>query len=296
MRTSAVKTEASEISEVGRPETFSSLLTNDMVSIIVGPKRKDFHIHRDLLINRSPFFASLLSPASPDTKTSSSSGGPIYLDVDANAFALFIDWLYKDKLSGPTYAPFLPQPPSTSPTIDPEHVFKIHILINLYLMAHQWRFPDLKNQVVDKIRDFNSKSRVVMHVEHVKKIYRGTEKGAMLRVYAVDQLLGRCLGVAKVSDEGKKSGGGGGGVKGGSGGGGGEGSTSAITKEFRQQIFRKRIQEGEAEFLVDVFDRLIEMQIQRGKKGKKAFVDPETKDGCCYHEHKMGEECDNNRK
>lgn len=181
----------------------------DMVTVHVGQKRKQFHIHRDLLCAKSAFFKAAFSaplPAGggsdPDTKP----GPRTAIDLqekDPDAFGLFVDWLYKDKFVGPVYVASPPQQqqqqqqkrtttaaPSAgekssgrlqgtttgafNEAIDQNYRAKLTLLLNLHGMALQWGLPALQNLCIDRMRAYNAQSRAIFHPEHLVQIYQQT--------------------------------------------------------------------------------------------------------------------------
>ena len=111
----------------------TSLITSAIVTLYVGPKRKQYSAHKDLLCRIVPWFSKpLLSNASEESKANE-----IYLpDRDPAAFDLFVLWLYrgKDGLSEPTVS--------------------IGGHINLYILAEEWCLTTLQNSLIDVLADW----------------------------------------------------------------------------------------------------------------------------------------------
>jgi hypothetical protein len=69
---------------------YCRLLTSELVNKFIGPKRKTYHIYRDLLCDRSPrlkaaCLGSFIEAGSKDLKLKHG---------DESAFELFVKWLY----------------------------------------------------------------------------------------------------------------------------------------------------------------------------------------------------------
>ncbi|KAI9712190.1 MAG: hypothetical protein M1812_006924 [Candelaria pacifica] len=118
----------------------NELLTNNMVDIYVGPKRKHWCLHKDLLSDRSPF---LLTTFSSGVKEEHGNG--MYLpDDDPDAFELFVNWLYGARLV-------------------PIRYFFHHKLVEkdvitlckLHVLASKLCIEPLMNLVIDDIRRYN---------------------------------------------------------------------------------------------------------------------------------------------
>jgi hypothetical protein len=72
-----------------------SFTTSEIVTVLVGPKRKRFHLHRDLICQRSPFMEKCLSK----NRFSEGEKNELYLpEDDPKAFAIVVDWIYRAKL------------------------------------------------------------------------------------------------------------------------------------------------------------------------------------------------------
>ncbi|KAL9118874.1 MAG: hypothetical protein Q9187_004574 [Circinaria calcarea] len=112
---------------------FASLITSAIVTLYVGPKRKQYSPHKDLLCRIVPWFSkALLGDASEESKANE-----MYLPShDPAAFDLFVLWLYrgKDGLSEPTVG--------------------IGGHVNLYILAEEWSLTTLQNSLIDVLADW----------------------------------------------------------------------------------------------------------------------------------------------
>ncbi|KAL9044559.1 MAG: hypothetical protein Q9214_002308 [Letrouitia sp. 1 TL-2023] len=289
-------------------DDFSSFLTKDMVTIHVGQKRKQFHIHRNLLCAKSAFFQAAFSAAppaaagsDPDSKVRLRTA--IYLEEkDPDAFGLFVDWLYKDKFVGPVYEAPPPQQirvSVTAPTagektngrfqgttaaivngtIDQNYRVKLTLLLNLHGMALQWGFPALQNLCIDRMRAYNAQSRAIFHPEHLAQIYQQT--GTSFPRTATE---GREEGGVEVVGDG--------------------GYDSAPLRQYavrqflarvmdkkvvskipRARMVRNRVGVAGSQFMEEVFQALA-VQHRR-----KAVEDVEGMEGCIFHVHGAEEKC-----
>ncbi|KAK8219009.1 hypothetical protein IWZ01DRAFT_406624, partial [Phyllosticta capitalensis] len=84
------------------------------------------------LINRSPYFRSLLANPSSSTPSPKAS----FPDLDEFAFALFVRWLYGAALHGPS-----------------DYASMQHYLC-LYVLARRFRIERLQNDVLDLVRAY----------------------------------------------------------------------------------------------------------------------------------------------
>lgn len=278
-----------------------------MVTIHVGQKRKQFHIHRNLLCAKSAFFQAAFSAAPPAAAASDPDAKvrlrtAIYLEEkDPDAFGLFVDWLYKDKFVGPVCeAP--PPPPqqkcvfAAAPTagensngrlqgtttailntVDQNYRPKLTLLLNLHGMALQWGFPALQNLCIDRMRAYNAQSRAIFHPEHLAQIYQETGPSSL-----------------RTAGEGQ-----GGGVE--VVGGGGYDSAplrqyavrqfvarimdKKVSKLGRARMVRNRVGVAGGQFMEEVFQALA-VQHRR-----KAVEDVEGMEGCIFHAHGAEGKC-----
>ena len=112
--------------------TCESLVATETVTLFVGPKRKGFVVHRDLLCYLVPYFSKTFEGAFHE-----SSVNETYLkEEDPSAVELFIGWLYRGKsgfksTKGNMVACF-----------------------NLYVMADKWCLTSLRNSIMEAWYEF----------------------------------------------------------------------------------------------------------------------------------------------
>ncbi|KAL8682498.1 MAG: hypothetical protein Q9186_001445 [Xanthomendoza sp. 1 TL-2023] len=187
-----------------QPPAISSLLTSNMVTFFVGPKKKEYIIHRDLICSKSATAAAYFGPL--DTKTPTTE---MYLPThDPAIFALLVDFVYRGA--------FAETPPrqSKQDDLNASHEFEprltdhdndaVNRLLSLYLLAQDWQIPDLRNHILDHLRGYIRKSNINLRTHHVATIYANV-KDAMspLRRFAVDEFVFRVMlkkGVGSLND------------------------------------------------------------------------------------------------
>lgn len=119
-----------EIDSMSLPDSNSSLLSEDTVTVYVGRKRKKFHIHKALLCYHSSFFSKALDGLFKEHEDRA-----VYLpDDNVEGFVLFVNWMYN--------AP--PQIASTPAAM--------MALLALYIMADKFCIEELKNVSMDVVR------------------------------------------------------------------------------------------------------------------------------------------------
>lgn len=111
-----------------------SFTTSEIVTVHVGPKRKRFFLHRDLICSRSPFFEKCLKKDRFDEGYKNE----LYLpEDDPKAFSIVVDWIYRSKLPNSR----------TDPT-----TFDLSDMSAAYCLADKFSMEELQNGVMDAIR------------------------------------------------------------------------------------------------------------------------------------------------
>ncbi|KAK7542144.1 uncharacterized protein J3D65DRAFT_664565 [Phyllosticta citribraziliensis] len=130
----------------------SSGTSTAIVELLAGQTGKPFRVHRDLLINKSPYFRTLLSAPS----SSSTSPKASFPDLDEFAFALFVRWLYGATLRGPS-----------------DYASMQHYLC-LYVLARRFRIERLQNDVVDLVRAYYRAGNMTAPAHRLEYLYDAT--------------------------------------------------------------------------------------------------------------------------
>jgi hypothetical protein len=109
----------------------SRALGDEMVSIYVSPKRKKFLAHKKLICEASDFFSKGSTEGFQEAQENS-----MHLpEDDPNAFALFMDWIYRSKI------------PERKKRKDQATLY------NLYIFAEKLCLDDLANATMDQIHN-----------------------------------------------------------------------------------------------------------------------------------------------
>lgn len=136
------------------------LLTEDMVNIFIRPKRKRFHLHTDLLCDRSEFFRKVLSKGFKEQDDKA-----VYLsEEDVGAFKLFVRWTCGAQLPLPTTAESLTR------------------RLVLYVMAEEFCIEALKNDLMNKIRSHYCYHYLVVPSQQIDYIYQNTLTNCPMRL------------------------------------------------------------------------------------------------------------------
>ncbi|KAL8731659.1 MAG: hypothetical protein Q9181_004235 [Wetmoreana brouardii] len=115
---------------------YFSLLTGNMVTVIIGGKRKSYVVHRDLLCYRSNHFKKALLGEFKEAQT----GQIEFLNEEEQTFEMFLGWLYNN---------------NEDPVLrTPENYRELQDLIDLLCFARCILLEELSNECVDLVRRF----------------------------------------------------------------------------------------------------------------------------------------------
>lgn len=142
---------------------FCRLLTSNLATIFVGRKRKAFHLHLDLLCDRSTYFKAAFLGNFKEAGTRE-----LFLpDDNDSAFELFVNWLYGASLSGPSKNEEVPG------------------YLALLALSEKFMLEYLGNQCMDLIRGYYSKSAATVQANDISYVFENTE-GLAVRGLLVD--------------------------------------------------------------------------------------------------------------
>ena len=102
------------------------------MTVFVGPKRKKFYLHRELICERSPFMEKCFKK----NRFGEGDKNELHLpEDDVKAFSIIVDWIYRNRL------------PSRN---DPQ--YDLSDMSAAYCMADKFGMEELVNDVMDSIR------------------------------------------------------------------------------------------------------------------------------------------------
>lgn len=132
---------------------FCRLLTSHMVDVFVGPKRRAFHLHRDLLCDRSPYFKSAFLGAFVEAKTKE-----LFLPEDhASAFENFVNWLYGATLKKPVTET------------------ELSSCLRLLVLSEKLMLEYLRNLCTDFIRQYYHDTHALVRAEDLSFVYESVQ-------------------------------------------------------------------------------------------------------------------------
>ncbi|KAL8710626.1 MAG: hypothetical protein Q9220_004850 [cf. Caloplaca sp. 1 TL-2023] len=154
-------TDADAVETIRKEDDLPSLLTSDMVTCYLGPKRKAYPVHRRLLLSSSTTFETHFG--SLDAKDPVTT---MYLtNKDPAVFEVFLGFLYRRCIS------------STD----------ITRLLKLYILGWDWGISEMQNLCIDQLRDLVVNDEKPFSLAQLTTIYdKFPTQGAPLRRLAVD--------------------------------------------------------------------------------------------------------------
>ncbi|KIW88952.1 uncharacterized protein Z519_10436 [Cladophialophora bantiana CBS 173.52] len=123
--------------------------TSEIVTVHVGPKRKRFHLHRDLICQRSPFMEKCLQKNRFDEGYKNE----LYLpEDDPKAFSIVVEWIYRGRL--PVFGTFGTSAIGSGSTAGARGTTGLDMcdMSQAYCMADKFGMEELQNGIMDCIR------------------------------------------------------------------------------------------------------------------------------------------------
>ena len=137
-----------------------------MVDIFVGAERKQFHLHHDLLCDRSDYFKACFEG---DFKEADQK--ELYLPEDViESFGLFVRWLYG------------------APLKKISSKDELSVYFTLFVLANKLCLEHLRNETMDQILRFHRTSTYPVPIDYqiLRFIYRNTSDRDSIRKYLVE--------------------------------------------------------------------------------------------------------------
>ncbi|KAG0651167.1 hypothetical protein D0Z07_2626 [Hyphodiscus hymeniophilus] len=138
-------------------------LGTEVVTLYVGPKRKQIVVHKKLLCNRIEYFSKAF-----DGRFKEGREGIIYLpEDDADSMSQLVDWLYRCTI-----------PPIIQSTMPAR---------KLYYLAEKLCVSEAMNAVMDEIQKYHKVYSVHFNPNQMLDVYRSTHERSKLRLYVAAQ-------------------------------------------------------------------------------------------------------------
>ncbi len=120
-----------------------------MVRLFVGPKRKRYHVHEDLLCDRSEYFRAMFQGGYSETQNKE----VFLVDEAASVMELFITWIYGTALRGPVDAN------------------ESSAYLGLLVLSEKFLIEQLHNECIDLIRAYFRNDFNPVRAQDVKYVY-----------------------------------------------------------------------------------------------------------------------------
>ena len=149
------------------------MLTGGVVTIYVGPKRKEYQIHKGLLASNEYWSKYLDSKLAEDSQI-------VHLAQDCpEDWDLFINWLYRGSLKHIC---------AEDRAMEETQAYQYALL---YIKAEEWAIPALQNKIMDKLRAWSTSVWDYYPYYLTRRIYERTPRDSPLRSYLVDGFLSK---------------------------------------------------------------------------------------------------------
>lgn len=148
----------------------SSLLTDELVTIYVGPKRKKYTVHKEILCRKSKYFNSALK-----TGFKEAINREFYFnDRDPGVFDDLVRWIYQSALRG-----------SKKPR--KHRGGSLEDFLGLYFIGDEFYIEELKNEVMDAVRASDTVQDLPKGIA-ISSAYDNTPAGDPMRRYLAEHV------------------------------------------------------------------------------------------------------------
>ncbi|KAI4738483.1 hypothetical protein E4T50_11053 [Aureobasidium sp. EXF-12298] len=141
-----------------------------VVTIVVGAAKKEFIVHKDLLVFYSDYFQAAFNGSFVEATERKID----LFDTDQEIFDHFHTWLYTRKLASENDVPLL-----------------WNELVNLWVFGDRFQVPMLQNCVMDKLLDKANLGRTQSILPAIRPAYEKTVGGSLLRKAIIELLVYR---------------------------------------------------------------------------------------------------------
>lgn len=140
------------------------------MDIVVGPEKRHWELHRNLLCHHSAFFEhEFLGSEVPKAKKGSGEQKLELPDADPVGFELLVRWLYQGKIE------------SVSDMAEEKKYDYSVACHKLYMLCDKFDIPQLKNISIDQYRRGLREAQLVPDAEEINEIYRRSPPGSPFR-------------------------------------------------------------------------------------------------------------------
>ncbi|TVY35864.1 hypothetical protein LOCC1_G008543 [Lachnellula occidentalis] len=145
---------------------FRKSMGSAMVDLYVGPRKEHFHVHKDLLCNKIPYFAKMFKGGFQEAITNSAS----FPEDVPGSFDILITWVYHGKLRPLTMLK------------DNRNAMAWKV-IALYSLAEKLCVSELMDDIMDAFRDFQQQNDTLPSCNFILTTYQKLDSNSPLRRY-----------------------------------------------------------------------------------------------------------------
>jgi hypothetical protein len=147
------------------------LMGTEMVNLYVGPQKDQFHVHKEILCKKIPYFEKMFKGGFKEATEDQAT----FPEDLAESFDLLLGWVYHNSI----------RPPVTSRVEGTTNTsVQSWSATNFYVLAEKLCLPGLQDQIVNEYMDCMSQENIVPGVVRIRSIYSTTPAGNPFRKFA----------------------------------------------------------------------------------------------------------------
>ncbi|KAF7931560.1 uncharacterized protein EAE98_004296 [Botrytis deweyae] len=153
---------------------FLSNIGIETVDLYVGPNRTHYRVHKNILCTKIPYFNKMFNGGFSEASNNSAE----FPEDFSESFDVLLEWAYSQ------YHPLRPLN-----RVSPGSVSTNWNTINFYLLMDKLCIPDLMNEAMDLMRQFDKDNDFLPSINHGIWVYRRSLPGSKIRLYVLNSLL-----------------------------------------------------------------------------------------------------------
>ncbi|TVY93103.1 hypothetical protein LAWI1_G001596 [Lachnellula willkommii] len=147
---------------------FRKSMGSEMVNLYVGPRKEHFHVHKELLCNKIPYFEKMFKGGFQEAVTNSAS----FPEDAPDSFDILVTWVYHRKLR-----------PLSIVKDNRNHYVPAWGIISLYSLAEKLCVSELMDNIMDAFRDFAQQNYGLPSSDFMLATYQKVDSSSPLRSY-----------------------------------------------------------------------------------------------------------------
>ncbi|KAL2064592.1 hypothetical protein VTL71DRAFT_3729 [Oculimacula yallundae] len=150
--------------------TFQQAMGSEVVELIVGPEKKKFIVHKDLLCSKVPYFEKMFKGGYSEATNNSAA----FPEDNVECFDLLLGWIYNGRLR--------------ALTADTKNANGVRVISwsmsDFYSFTDKICLPDLQDYALDLYINMAEKGNTLPDVSHIKELYKCSTANSGIRKFA----------------------------------------------------------------------------------------------------------------